>query len=207
MAWLGSSYNLWNDEALTSAFSGTLTAVNKTNLSDNPQNFTLFLGSPTSSRILQDSINPGVDDIVITPIDNLPEWIASTAYIVGDRVQPTGGGNGFVYKCTTAGTSDASEPSWSVAGIGSTTVDNSIIWELISAHHPSTEVILAIAEVDLDTNTPGASLAIGHTVDSLSVNAVPIYIRLINTVTNTSNNIGHAEIALQRSAVIETAVP
>ncbi len=40
-------------------------------------------------------------------------WEASTAYALGDFVVPTEGvENGFRYECTTAGTSDASEPTW-----------------------------------------------------------------------------------------------
>lgn len=207
MAWTGSSFNLWNDSALTLAFSGTLSVVNKTDLSDNPQDFTLYLGSPTTGRTLQDLTSPGVADITLTVVDSLAEWDNATAYIVGDRVQAVGGGS-FTYKCTTAGTSHATtEPVWPVSGFGSTVVDNTVIWELISAHHQTTEVILALAAIDLDTNTPGAPLAIANTVDSLVANAIPIYIRVENAVTNSANNTGHAEISLQRSAVIEVATP
>src|ERR1700723_3613235 len=40
-------------------------------------------------------------------------WLASTAYLVGEYVQPTAtGGNGHLYRCTVAGTTSATEPTW-----------------------------------------------------------------------------------------------
>lgn len=206
MAWTGSSYNLWLDDALTLPFSGTLQVVNKTDLSDNPQDFVLYLGSPTSGRILQDRDAPGVDDITLTPTDALAEWEATTSYLVGDRVQPVGG-NGKVYRCTSAGISAGTAPTWPTTGIGSTVVDGTCIWALLSIKHEPTEVILALTEGDLDTNTAGAALAIGNTVNSLAANAVEIHIRVVNAVTNVANNTGNPEITLVRSAVIETASP
>lgn len=70
---------------------------------------------------------------------NPPIWLASTAYTVtqardaglGSIVKPTTF-NGRHYKCTTAGTSGASEPSWNTV-IGSTTNDNTVVWTAIDA--------------------------------------------------------------------------
>ncbi len=56
-----------------------------------------------------------------------PEWQASTAYSVGDIVRPVDR-NGFVYICTTAGTTDASEPIWP-ANDGDTVTDGTAVWE------------------------------------------------------------------------------
>ncbi len=205
MAWEGSSFNLFNDTSLTSPFSGIESIINKTNLSDNPQDFILYLGSLTSGRQLRDYTSPGVDDIIITPVDTLPHWEATTAYVLGDRVQTLAGGD-FVYKCTTAGTSDSSEPSWPVSGFGSTVTDGSIIWTLLSDHHHPDEITLALNSGDLDTNIPGDPLALGTTVDSLIANEIPIYIRVVNAVTSVSNSTGHAETGLQLSSVIEVSV-
>ena len=205
MAWSGSSFNLWNDSALTSAFSGTLSIINKTNLSDNPQIFNLWLGSPTSNRALKDSTSPGTNNITITPIDTLPTWQATTAYLLGNDVKSVSS-NGFVYQCTTAGTSGSTEPTWPISGFGSTVVDGTIVWTLVSAHHPKTEVTLALTSGALATNTPGAALSVGTIVNSTAANAVEIWIKVVNTVTNVANNAGNPEIGLQRSAVIEVAV-
>lgn len=67
-------------------------------------------------------------------------WQASTAYSAGDLVlRTTGTGSestaGLFFRCTTAGTSGGSEPSWvtTTAGIfgtpGSTTTDNTVTWQ------------------------------------------------------------------------------
>lgn len=52
-------------------------------------------------------------------------WIASTAYVVGDFIIPTSA-NDHYYKCTTAGTSDSSEPTWPTDG--STVTDATVVW-------------------------------------------------------------------------------
>jgi len=55
-------------------------------------------------------------------------WQASTAYSLGDIVVPTAGlENGFRYECTTAGTSDASEPTWKTTE-GETNTDGTAVW-------------------------------------------------------------------------------
>lgn len=60
--------------------------------------------------------------------DTLPKsWTADTAYLAGIYVRPTTA-NGYYYKCTTAGTSDATEPAaWSTT-VGGTTADNTVVW-------------------------------------------------------------------------------
>lgn len=58
-------------------------------------------------------------------------WVASTAYSVGDFARPTTS-NGLRYKCTVAGTSAASEPTWPTASAGDTVTDGGVTWELDS---------------------------------------------------------------------------
>lgn len=206
MAFTGSSFNLWNDTALTSAFSGTLTLVHQTSLSDNPQDFTLYLGSVLTNRQLQAASSPGVDSITLTPTDILPVWAVATAYIVGDKVQPIAG-NGFVYKCTVAGTSNATtEPTWPVTTIGTTVTDGTCTWELNSAHHATTEIKLALSSGGLATATAGAALNVATTISGGASNDVAIYIRVTNAVTNVSNNTGNEEIALNINSCIESEV-
>jgi len=101
------SFGLFSDANLTSEFSGTYSLEHFTDLSDNPQDFVLYLGSGTVGRELVTSVNPGVDSITLSIVDLLPEWEAATAYIVGDHVQPTTS-NGYKYVCTVAGTTHAS---------------------------------------------------------------------------------------------------
>ena len=64
------------------------------------------------------------------------QWAASTAYSVGDLrrqlAAPTDG-NQRVFRCTTAGTSGASEPAWNL-NAGATTNDGSCVWTEVTAN-------------------------------------------------------------------------
>lgn len=55
-------------------------------------------------------------------------WKLSTVYAVGDIVHPTVN-NGYYYKCTTAGTSHSSEPTW-LTVVGGTTSEGggTVVW-------------------------------------------------------------------------------
>jgi hypothetical protein len=55
-------------------------------------------------------------------------WTASTAYALNDLRMPTSANeNGIYYKCTTAGTSGATEPVWTTT-IGATVADGTAVW-------------------------------------------------------------------------------
>ena len=55
-------------------------------------------------------------------------WEPSTAYVVGDVIQPTVR-NGHWYKCYRAGTSDTTEPVWSTRTYSRYTETDTVIWE------------------------------------------------------------------------------
>lgn len=57
-------------------------------------------------------------------------WEASSAYGLGQKVVPASGLNGFVYECTTAGTSDSGEPTWPVT-LGDDVSDGSVEWTCV----------------------------------------------------------------------------
>lgn len=57
-------------------------------------------------------------------------WSASTAYAIGDVVQPTSA-NGHYYRCTAAGTSGSTEPTWPTNG--STVPDGGATWQDVGA--------------------------------------------------------------------------
>ncbi len=208
---LTETFGIFTTAALTTEHSGVLDLIHQTDESDNPQDFTVYFGSlgsggaDTADRQCQANSDPGVDNIVIDVVYILPEWDNATAYVVGDCVEPVTP-DGYRYRCTTAGTSGGSEPTWNNGSVGATTTDNTVVWTMVSAKHADTEVVLALSSGDLGTNTPGASLSIGNTVTSGTSGDVPIYIRVINNVNTVSNNTATPELALQWNALIETEV-
>lgn len=197
-----SSFQLYVEDTLTTPISSQ-DLLEYTDLSDNPTDKVYYFGSVITANQLTNADDPGVDYIIITPTDILPEWEASTTYTLGDRVQQVGGGS-FVFEVTTAGTSNSSEPSWGgMGGLGSTITDNTVVWTKKAAHHAITEVTLALSSGDLDTNTPGDPLYVAQVIDGGTSNAIPIYMRVINAVTNVSNSTSVPEIALKLNNVIE----
>jgi len=60
-------------------------------------------------------------------------WVASTAYTVGQFVKPTTM-NRHSYKCTTAGTTDSTEPTWGTTN-GGTTTDNTVTWTCAATNY------------------------------------------------------------------------
>ena len=59
-----------------------------------------------------------------------PSWAATHAYAFGALIADA---NGNIQRCTTAGTSGGSAPSWAVT-LGNTTNDNTAVWTLVALH-------------------------------------------------------------------------
>ena len=89
-------------------------------------------------------------------------WAASTAFSVGDiRRATTSQASGLWFRCTTAGTSAATEPSWPT-DIGSTITDNTVVWTAISSVYEDVSVlapsaIIELFELHLDSTLHGSS--------------------------------------------------
>jgi prepilin-type N-terminal cleavage/methylation domain-containing protein len=64
------------------------------------------------------------------PWDIYPSWAASTAYNEDQVVRPAEGTQ--LFRCVTAGTSGASEPTWNTDHIGDSTTDGSVEWMMVS---------------------------------------------------------------------------
>jgi hypothetical protein len=203
---LTDSYLLSTNDTLTVEFSGIYSLFHQTNLSDNPQTKTLWFGSLLITRILEASSDPGVDDIVISIIDSLPVWEDTTAYMVGDCIQPTVA-NGKRYRCVDAGTSHATtEPTWPISGIGSTVADGTVIWELQSNKHETTEITLALNEADLETNVAGDPLIISTSIPGGVDDAVEIWIKIENDLTTVTNTGTIPDVSLSINSITEREV-
>jgi lambda family phage minor tail protein L len=89
-------------------------------------------------------------------------WTDANAYAVGDIVRATAlQASGLVFRCTTAGTSGASEPAWAT-DIGSTVTDNTVVWTAISSVFEelaqlAPSAIIELFELQLDTTLHGSS--------------------------------------------------
>lgn len=200
------SFLLATDATLLVEFSGSYTLLHDTDLeADDPIDTVLYLGSLLTSRILRAQSSPGVDEVQISVIDTLPVWLPETVYAVGDSVQPTID-NTYRYRVVQAGTSDDTEPTWSVGGIGSTTADGTVLWELQAKKHTIEEVTLALTEAELDTSIAGDPLYIQSVIAGGVVNAIPIYIRFDNAVQTVANTGVIPDISLAINAVVETEV-
>ena len=76
-------------------------------------------------------------------------WQASTSFSLGDvRRAVTDQVTGLFFKCTTAGTSGSSEPSWPT-DIGSTVTDNNVIWTAISSVYEELSKLAPSAIIEL----------------------------------------------------------
>ena len=89
-------------------------------------------------------------------------WAASTAFSVGDiRRASTDQASGLFFRCTTAGTSDSSEPSWPT-DIGGTITDNTCVWTAIASAYEelaklNPSAIIELFEVHLDNTLHGST--------------------------------------------------
>lgn len=120
--------------------------------------FHVFFGHAT-----QDTLN-----LYVTP----PGWTASTPYLVGDRVRPNLVSNGFLYQCTSAGTSGSSAPTFSTT-IGATFGDGSVTWQNVGVDDPDLRHVIptsAYGQVLIDPHKFGWNTATGTSAPYLDVN-------------------------------------
>jgi len=76
-------------------------------------------------------------------------WAASTSFSLGDIKRATSDQiTGLFFKCTTAGTSDSSEPDWPT-DIGSTVTDNNVVWTAISSVYEELSKLAPSAIIEL----------------------------------------------------------
>jgi phage-related protein len=89
-------------------------------------------------------------------------WSASTAFSVGDvRRASVSYGTGLWFRCTTAGTSGSSEPTWPT-DIASTVTDGTCVWTAISSVYDellklAPSAVIELFELRLDSSLHGSS--------------------------------------------------
>lgn len=198
------SFKLYNNAALTSAFSGTYQLTHETDLSDNPQDMMLYFGSTNSNAVLKTTTNPGVNTIYLTPTDILPEWSASTSIALGASVQPTTA-NTYRYECTTAGTTATGEPASWPTTLGATVSDANVVWTCRSKKHEETEIKLATTATGLGAAGAGSALGLGTSLSGGATNATQVHIRVTNAVITTGTNATTPEIGININSVTETS--
>jgi hypothetical protein len=82
---------------------------------------------PTANGYTQGGATLAAKTNTYTPADSYAQvWAAATAYSVGDIVRPSTG-NGHVYRCTAAGATGGTEPTWPT-DIGATVTDGTVTW-------------------------------------------------------------------------------
>lgn len=142
------------------------------------------------------------DTIAVTAVldetgNPVAAWVASTAYALGDRVEPTAA-NGRFYEATVAGTSDACEPTFPTV-VGDTVVDSTVTWTdqglqvLVEGTDFSVNAGHGTLKVNDDVFAGDNSLDVGYThlgysrVDALTVTSQVRWLRFegLNTVDDT----------------------
>ena len=93
-------------------------------------------------------------------------WSPSTAYDSGDYVRPSVG-NGFEYECTTAGQTNATEPSWPTTA-GSTVTNGSVVWTARAFATNAADTISS-ANVEVPTGITAGTPSVDGTVIIVAV--------------------------------------
>lgn len=89
-------------------------------------------------------------------------WVGNTSFSLGDiRRSTSSQTTGLFFRCTTAGTSGSSEPSWPT-DIGSTVTDNGVVWTAISSVYEelsklAPSAIIELFEVRLSNDLHGSN--------------------------------------------------
>lgn len=106
-----------------------------------------WLMGQVDKDFVQQRSHAGRNLVVDHGFEMLPksQWTKSTAYVVDDMIV-TADLNGYIYKCTVAGTSGATAPVWPTV-IGNTVVDGTVTWRC--------EAVAAVQEFPINAHLLG----------------------------------------------------
>ncbi len=172
------SFKFYADAGLTTPVSAQ-TIAHFIDGSNDPQDFVFFYGSTVAGVKVGATSSPGVGQIAINIENATPQWAASAAKVVDDRVR-TSAKNGFKYKAqsiTGGGLTGTTEPTWPTT-TGATVVDNQVTWICEGKIHESTEIKLALSNAGLSSAIAGAPLSIDTIIYGGSLNSIPVHVRL-----------------------------
>jgi hypothetical protein len=112
-------------------------------------------------------------------------WAATHAYVVNDIVRPTTS-NGFIYRCTVAGTSGGAQPSFPTTPIGATVTDGGVTWLLVGFG----QTILSGATITWSASTISAAFAALYdaTPSTDATRPLLMYIDFGGTLASTNGN-------------------
>jgi len=147
----------------------------------------------------------------LTVTFKVAQWAATTAYAVGTRIVDS---NGNIEQVTTAGTSRATQPTWSTT-VGGTTTDNTVRWQNAGVaagttiQSSATVTNSTFADTVPSNNTSLTSIVIEPTTSadlalSMSVAPTPIFISSNFTYTITVKNLGQASAPVTSGVLTDT---
>ena len=179
-------FKLWQNEAMTTEYGsqGANTRFQTLNFdaAGGSIDLVMYFGSPNPAYTLRTAKNSGIDNITLSVTDALADRADNTAYAVGAIVEPAGG-NGYLYQCTTAGTT--ATPPHFLTTVGATIADGTAVWTCLGKRHAPSEIKLALSQAGLDSATAGGALSLGAELKGGA--AVAIYVRITSAVNDLYN--------------------
>ena len=179
-------FKLWQNEAMTTEYgsqgNGSRFQTLNFDAAGGSIDLVMYFGSPNKAYTLRTAKNSGVDNITLSVTDALADRADNTAYAVGAIVEPAGG-NGYLYQCTTAGTT--ATPPHFLTTVGATIADGTAVWTCLGKRHAPSEIKLALSKAGLDSATAGGALSLGAELKGGA--AIAIYVRITSAVNDLYN--------------------
>lgn len=139
----------------------------------------IWVGYPDPLVKVVPTPESGAAEITLSVVDALPDWAASKAYALGALLEPSGG-NGYMYKCTKAGTSAAAAPATWPVERGAVVKSGTAEFTNLGPRFAPVNIKLAKSKAGLDTAAGGGSISFGAAIVGSSKAATPVYIRCAN---------------------------